>query len=156
MVIGRSSRTVVPVPTRLASETRPPICSITVRTTSMPMPRPEISETSAAVENPGAKTRSITRSSVSAVSSSAGTNPFSEAFRRTTAGSMPRPSSLTSIRNLSPIRDASIDIVAVSGFPAVRRCVGTFDTVIHCVAHQMHQRFEQAIDDGLVGFGGFT
>ena len=28
--------------------------------------------------------------------------------------------------------------------------------MIHGVAHQMHQRFEQAIHDGLVGLGGFT
>ncbi len=69
---------------------------------------------------------------------------------------MPRPSSVTSIRNLSPIRDASIEIVAVSGFPASSALRGAFDTVIHGIAHQMHQWFEQAIHDGLVGFRGFT
>jgi hypothetical protein len=60
MFMGRSSRTVVPAPTRLMTEARPPIRSTVARTTSMPTPRPEISETSAAVENPAEKIRSMT------------------------------------------------------------------------------------------------
>ena len=124
MVIGRSSRTVVPTPTLLSRETLPPIWSIAVRTTSIPIPRPEMSDTADAVEKPAENTRSTTASSVKSVQFVRRQNRFSEALRRTTAGSMPRPSSVISSRRRSPIRDAAIEIVAASAFPAASPLLG--------------------------------
>ena len=46
---------VVPAPATDFRSTVPPICSILLRTTSMPTPRPEMLVTSAAVEKPGEK-----------------------------------------------------------------------------------------------------
>src|SRR5437764_7224266 len=49
----------VPLPEFDLTSTAPPICSILLRTTSMPTPRPEMLVTAAAVEKPGAKMRLI-------------------------------------------------------------------------------------------------
>ena len=46
---------VVPAPLKDFKSTVPPICSILLRTTSMPTPRPEMLVTFAAVVKPGAK-----------------------------------------------------------------------------------------------------
>ena len=123
IVIGRSSRTVVPVPTLLPVN---PAADLLDR-------RAHHVHTDAAAGNirdfgSGGKSGSKDQVDNLLVGQSCEFigrhQSFSEAFRRTTAGSMPQPSSVTSIRNLSPIRDASIEIVAVSGFPAARRCPG--------------------------------
>ena len=157
MVIGRSSRTVVPIPTLLCQ--RNPAADLFDRGAH------HIHSDAAAGNiryfGCGRKSgrrkpdrRPARRSERPA--HRAAIICFSEALRRTTAGSIPRPSSVTSTRSRSPIRDASIEIVAASGFPAARRCSGSFDTVIQGIAHQMHHGFEKTIHDGLVGFRGLA
>jgi hypothetical protein len=81
-----------------------PLSRLTIvwRTTSMPTPRPEISETWAAVENPAAKIRPRAAASVIAVASSAVTRPRSTARALSLAGSSPRPSSETRISTWLP------------------------------------------------------
>ena len=102
------------------------------------------------------KTRSTAASSVRAASSSGGNICLSEALRRTTAGSIPRPSS----RNFHQqavsdpgCRDRDCRGLWFSCRPPL---LGVFDTVIQGIAHQMHHGFEKAIHDGLVGFRGLT
>ncbi len=156
MVIGRSSRTLVPAPTRLTSETRPPICSIAARTTSIPMPRPEMSDTADAVENPGEKTRSMTCSSVTRPVHRRTRSAFRKPCAARAAGSMPRPSSLTSTMRRSATRRRPDRNRCRLGFACRPSLTGIFDTMIQRVTDQMHQGFEETVDDGLVGFRGFA
>ena len=67
-VSGRLSVKVEPLPGFEVIEMRPPSAWIERRTTSMPTPRPEMSETVSAVEKPGRKIRLSISSSVSVAS----------------------------------------------------------------------------------------
>ena len=98
-VIGSMMRKVVPSPT-VDMMSIDPLSACRFRlTTSRPTPRPEISLTSRAVENPGVNSSSYARA-VSIGASPA--NPRCFAARRTTSGSMPRPSSMTSMTTELP------------------------------------------------------
>src|SRR6188768_3349688 len=94
---GSMNRTVVPRPASEWIDTRPPIRATAVRTASIPTPRPESAVTSAAVENPGAKTRSVICASLRAASTSGAATPRSAATARTRWTSTPPPSSVISI-----------------------------------------------------------
>ena len=63
-VRGSTTLKVEPFPTSVTTFTSPESFSIFVFTTSIPTPRPEISETSAFVENPGWKTKLTNSSSL--------------------------------------------------------------------------------------------
>ena len=83
----------VPRPRALVTSMRPPIACISVRTTSMPTPRPASSVTEPAVDSPDMKTSwtcSASESACSGVSS-----PLSMALARSRSRSRPAPSSLT-------------------------------------------------------------
>jgi len=88
---------VVPVPGAEFRSTVPPICSILLRTTSMPTPRPEMLVTCAAVEKPAEKMRLRTSASDLAAISASLANPLSMALARIRARSRPRPSSTISM-----------------------------------------------------------
>ena len=80
-VSGRLMVKVEPLPGREVIERRPPSAWIERLTTSMPTPRPEMLETSEAVEKPGRKIRLSISSSDSAAS--AAISPFSTAIALT-------------------------------------------------------------------------
>jgi hypothetical protein len=124
MLNGKVSSTVVPAPLRLVNATRPPDFSTPLRTTSMPTPRPERSDTALAVEKPGANTSITASSSGSAAARSLSSRPFSTALRRTISGSMPLPSSLTRMMTLSLSCSACRRMVPCGGLPAPRRASG--------------------------------
>ncbi len=88
----------------------------------MPTPRPEMSETSEAVEKPGAKIRLSICSSVTCWSGP--TTPRSRAISSTRSRLIPAPSSSTTIRILPPACSAESLIVPVSGLPLARRFSG--------------------------------
>ena len=67
-VSGSVSMKCVPAPFVDATSTRPPSAAISLRTTSMPMPRPEICVTFAAVEKPGWNRHSTSCASVGVAS----------------------------------------------------------------------------------------
>ena len=96
-VSGRRMMMRVPWPSRLSSSTWPPNFSMLVLTTSIPTPRPEMSLTAAAVENPAAKMSWSASESVIRDAWSAVMMPFSMALDLSRSGSMPPPSSRTSI-----------------------------------------------------------
>src|SRR5664279_3181574 len=101
-------------------EMRPPSAWMDSRTTSMPTPRPEMSETADAVEKPGRKIRlSISSSDRGA---SAAMRPFAAASDLTRARSIPAPSSAILI-TIRPDRcNAERWTKPSSGFPsAIRR-----------------------------------
>src|SRR5262249_3777638 len=77
--------------------TVPPICSILLRTTSIPTPRPEMLVPSSAVENPGVKMMLLISASDFAAMSTSLTRPASTALVLIRAASRPRPSSEISI-----------------------------------------------------------
>ena len=117
----------------------------------MPTPRPEISVISAAVEMPEANISSSACSSDSASSVSRGIKPRSSALRLMAAGSMPRPSSVISMTIRSPTlrrRDRDRAGLRLSGGGAGS---GRLDAMVERVANHMQQRFEQTVDDRLVG-----
>ena len=94
---------VVPAPGTDFSSTVPPICSILVRTTSMPTPRPEMLVTFAAVEKPGAKMKlQICGLGIFAASSASVAKPCSSALALMRAVSRPRPSSAISMMMWPP------------------------------------------------------
>ena len=101
-VSGRPTRNLVPVPPRDSTTTDPFSLAIPSRTTSSPTPRPERSETAFAVVSPARKMRSIARASSIAAASSRETSPFSTAASFTARGSIPRPSSSTSMYIMLP------------------------------------------------------
>ena len=87
----------VPSPLVEVTSTVPPICSILVRTTSMPTPRPDTLVTLAAVEKPGAKMkRWICASDIFSISASVA-SPFASAVALIFSVSRPRPSSVMPI-----------------------------------------------------------
>ncbi len=91
-----------PAPGVLASSIVPPMRSMLARTTSMPTPRPEIEVTASAVEKPARKMKARIWASVIADSSASVARPWASALARTRATSMPRPSSLISMRMWPP------------------------------------------------------
>ena len=72
------------------------------QTTFMPMPRPETSVMIWLVEKPWRKISSSASRSESRAASSGATSRLLTAMARIACGSMPLPSSLTSIRTLAP------------------------------------------------------
>ena len=87
----------VPAPSSLCTSISPLSRPTLARTTSMPTPRPDVVVTSGAVLKPGRKTR-LSASRASRAWASAGDSKPSRAARsRRRAGSMPRPSSVTSM-----------------------------------------------------------
>src|SRR5207247_1442509 len=74
-VIGTTSVVVVPRPGSVVISTAPPSDSSVARTASMPTPRPEISDTSAAVESPGSNTSAAICSAERSTARSGWTTP---------------------------------------------------------------------------------
>ena len=108
---------IVPWSTTESMRRLPRSDSTAPRTTSMPTPRPETSVTSLAVLNPGSVMSIITSASGSVSACSRVRTRRSRATRRRTAGSMPRPSSVTRMTTLSRSFMASSRIVPTGGFP---------------------------------------
>lgn len=102
---------------------RPPNAWTFWRTTSIPTPRPEMFDTSRAVEKPGAKISwSISSSDRRA---SAGTMPRSAAIASTRSRSMPAPSSLTEITMRLPLCSADRRRRPSAGLPFASRSAGS-------------------------------
>ena len=87
----------VPLPGADTTSTVPPICSILLRTISMPTLRPEMLVTSNAVEKPGAKIRLLISACDFDEISDSPMRPASSALALMRAVSRPRPSSAISI-----------------------------------------------------------
>ena len=88
-------------PGSVATSTRPPSAAISLRTTSMPMPRPEICVTFEAVENPGSKRNSTSCASVGFDVGREQARPPGRGRARA-ARSTPPPSSASSITTSLP------------------------------------------------------
>src|SRR3954466_671910 len=101
-VSGRGICAIVPRPSSDVRVTSPPSSRIIVRTASMPTPRPEMSLVTSAVEKPGRKSSSAAPLPSSVRPASAVIRPRSTARLPTLTGSMPRPSSRTSMTTLPP------------------------------------------------------
>ena len=114
----------MPRPRVETTSTVPPSDSMVARTASMPTPRPEISDTDAAVESPAWKISAATCSGGRSSATWCGSRPASTARRRTASRSIPAPSSRTSIWIMSRSRRASISMRPASGLPASRRAAG--------------------------------
>ena len=120
----------------------------------MPTPRPEMSVVVSAVEKPG-----VNSSSTAALHVDLARPPRRRsarppaALRATRAGSIPRPSSRTSITTLEPAWRAEICSVPVAGLPAATRSVGGLQAVVQGVAHEVHERIAERVDDGAVKLG---
>ena len=123
----------------------------------MPTPRPDTCVTVAAVENPGAKMRSMScrvahrRERLRPRRRCAPSPP-----RERVATSIPPPSSVTSMRTCSPSRNARRRIVATAGLPAAARRGGILDAMVHRVAQHVHERLHEDFDDRLVRLGVFA
>ncbi len=122
-VTGRRTVTVVPRPGVVRISTLPPSVRTRVYTASTPTPRPEMSVTRSAVENPGRATRRISSSSLTSRAASS-TSPMARAFSSTRARSIPRPSSLTRITTDERSRSALSVRRPGRGFPAATRSSG--------------------------------
>lgn len=121
-VRGRLSEKLDPLPSSDWMPMRPPSAWMFLRTTSMPTPRPEMLETTAAVEKPGAKIRLSISSSDSCASGAM--MPRSIALALTRARSMPRPSSAT-VMTMRPDWCAADRVTTPSpSLPAALRSAG--------------------------------
>ena len=107
-----------PLPGEVSARTVPPTSWTMLWTTSRPTPRPEISVTCPAVENPGRKRKSMSSASVSFSAMSAGARPRSATLVRMDSGSSPRPSSRTVMFNSPAEWRASRTTRAASSLPA--------------------------------------
>ncbi len=124
------------------------------RTTSMPTPRPEMSDTVPAVENPGRKIRLQISSSVSIAFGS--TRPFSLRLLQ----------DALAIDAAAVVADFDDDAAAalIGGHPdralfmlALGHTIGRrLDAVIDRVPDDVGQRIAEPLDDGLVDLGGLT
>ena len=141
-VSGSVSTNVCPCPARSTTSTRPPSAAISLRTTSMPMPRPgNLRDACVAVENPGWNRHSISCASVG--DASAATMPCATARSRTRAKSMPR----------AVVGDLDHDFVAdlphrqrdFAGLRLARVAprLARLDAVIERVAQQVLERADQ-------------
>ena len=144
----------MPRPRSDLSDIRPPMSWMLLRTTSMPTPRPEMSEIVSAVEKPGSMMRLLISSSLSMAS--APTRPFSRAFLSTRSELIPAPSSLISMTMRPPRCSAESRIVPSSFLPAARAVRRRFDAVVDRVADDVRQRIAQPLDDRPVDLGGLA
>jgi hypothetical protein len=151
-VSGSDSETRVPWPGVLVTSTQPPRCSMLLRTTSMPTPRPETSVTTLAVEKPGMKMTAGSR-------------------RRSWLGLLAGhqallddgPAQRGGIHALAVVLDGDQDAaVGVAGGQAHGRrerlaerapLVGRLDAVVQGVADQVAQRVADLFEDGPVELG---
>ena len=141
----------MPRPRSDLSEIRPPISWMLLRTTSMPTPRPEMSEIVSAVEKPGTKMRLLISSSVSVASGP--TSPCSRAFLSTRSELMPAPSSRISMTIRPPrcsAREMDRALLVLAGGESVRR---RLDAVVDRVADDVGQRIAEPLDDRAVDLG---
>jgi hypothetical protein len=141
-----------PAPERAVDQDAAAELSMLERTMSMPTPRPDMSETALAVEKPDAKIRLSASRSFRASAAAWVTTPFFTAAALIRAGSMPLPSSLTSITMWFSSWRADRSTRPRAGFPAAARRRG-LDAVVDGVAQQVDQRVAQRLQDGAVELG---
>ncbi|OIQ81328.1 hypothetical protein GALL_369110 [mine drainage metagenome] len=115
---------VVPRPRVLRMSTVPPMFSILVFTTSMPTPRPDTLETCSRVENPGTKIRSSISRGLIRARSAFVMSPRSSALAEIRSGSIPAPSSATSMVTCPPSWKALSVRIPSAGFPFEIRTSG--------------------------------
>ena len=122
------------------------------RTTSMPTPRPEMSETGSAVEKPG---RKIRLSICSSVSDCVGSDQAAarRAFWPHALAVDAAPSSATSMTMRPPACSADSRMVPSAGLPARDALVRRLDAVVDRVADHVRQRIGELLDHGLVDLG---
>ena len=147
-VSGSRSVTVDPKPGWLAISMLPRKASTLRRTTSMPTPRPETSETACAVEKPGSRTKAKISDSLSRAS--AADQPL---LHRT------RPHRLA-VNALAVVGNADQNLrpgMARRKMNRARRWLARgpahfrqLNAVIHAVADQVHQRIIQLVEHGLI------
>ena len=150
-VSGSASVIVMPRPRSDLSEIRPPISWMLLRTTSMPTPRPEMSEIVSAVENPGAMMRLLTSSSVSVASGPR--SPRSRAFLSTRSELIPAPSSRIWMMIRPPrcsAREMNRSLFLLAGSQSIRR---QLDAMVDRVADDVRQRIAEPLDDRAVDLG---
>ena len=121
-VSGRLIVKVEPRPSRELIEIRPPSDWIDRRTTSIPTPRPEMSDTVAAVEKPGMKMMLSISSSL--ITASGAISPLVIALSRTRARLIPAPSSDTSITMRPDRCSAASRTTPSAGLPIATRFSG--------------------------------
>ena len=121
---GSEMVTLVPRPGSLETAMVPPVRRTMVRTTSMPTPRPERSETCSAVDSPASMISCSASSSLMLAKRASSIRPRSKALCLTFSTSMPRPSSEISMITRSSACLAFSLRTPSSGFPARRRSAG--------------------------------
>ena len=121
-VSGSAIVKVVPRPGVDVMSMRPPRETISLRTTSMPTPRPAIWVISSTVEKPAMKIYCV--SCASLTSASASSMPFWMAFSRMRAKFSPPPSSAKVNITSLPTCCASMVISPISDLPLAARCCG--------------------------------
>ena len=123
-VRGTRRENVLPCPGSESISSVPPNSSRLLFTTSMPTPRPDSSVTSVAVENPGSVISPRISLSPRRASSAAVRIPFCKALRLSHSGSIPRPSSPTSMQIWPPTWRAFTLMRPAGGLPARVRWAG--------------------------------
>src|SRR3954449_10962371 len=164
-VSGRRICAIVPWPSSEVIVTSPPSSRIIVRTASMPTPRPEMSLVTSAVEKPGRKSSSAAPLPSRLSAASAVIRPRSTARLPTLTGSMPRPSSRTSITTFPPAwragcawgarRRAGFEAARPPG-PVFARChavLRRLEAVVERVADEVDERVAERLDDRAVELG---
>src|SRR3972149_4014560 len=161
-LVGSRSVKVEPSPRAVRSSTAPPKARTLVTTTSVPPPRPETSDTCAAVLKPGRASTRI-RASSSEMSASDSISPRSLAALSTRARSIPRPPSAPrtapASRSRAPPRPPP---PAGSGPPPSRPLPGgepflrRFQAMVHRVPQQVDQRIADLIQQRPVQLDVFS
>jgi hypothetical protein len=150
-VSGRRTVKVDPSPSTVLTSTLPRRLWMLRRTTSMPTPRPEMLVTWSAVEKPASKIRlmiSWSESVAAGVDQPLGDRLGADLLFRQAAAV---------VDHLDD--DAARVVVgvelhgAVLGFAALGAQRRRFDAVVDGVAHEMHQRVAEFLDDRFVEFG---
>ena len=144
----------MPRPRSDLSEMRPPRSWILRRTTSMPTPRPEISETVSAVEKPGRKMRLLISSSVR-TASAADQTLFARLLQHALgidAGAVVADLDDDAAAAMLGGKPDRALLGLARGQPIGRR----FDAVIDRIADDMGQRIAEPLDDRPIDLGGFA
>ena len=146
---------VVPSPSSECTSTVPPICSMLVRTTSIPTPRPETLVTVSAVEKPGGEDQvDRPRGRYIRAACSAVMTPLSTALAAIAlAGRCRAPSSEISMLTWPPSWKARRARRALGGLARGLARLRGLDAVVDGVADEVGQRVLDGLEDGLVELG---
>ena len=133
--------------------TSPPSSRIFARTASIPTPRPEMSLVVSAVEKPGANSSSIAPCMSMRFGGLGVDQAALDGLAGDRLGSMPRPSSRTSMTTLPPAWRAAIVERAGPRLAGGDALVRRLEAVVERVADEVDERIAERVDDGAVELG---